>query len=190
MSRFDYAEPTPCAGSICGERSPRPDSLISPNKKVNNYCFLFWNCYTLINDGGEAAGDDSSPAEESGVDLAYCPYCGKPIKVRGQACCPHCSADIIDIWKLLDSNLQPPSPVRPAPGSPRRLDWVGPALILLLGLLLFALSLYLALPWLIELVTRLKPHSSAGWTALVISLSPGADGMIWGVGGLRAFFHC
>jgi len=124
------------------------------------------------------------------VDLAYCPYCGKPIKVRGQTCCPHCSADIIDIWKLLDSNLQPPSPVRPAPGCPRRLDWVGPALILLLGLLLFALSIYLALPWLIERMARAQPHSSAGWTAIVFLVSPGASGMIWGVGGVRGFFTC
>lgn len=84
------------------------------------------------------------------MDKAYCPYCGELITVRGQSCCPHCSADIIDIWKLLNSNLQAPSLVRPAPSQPRRFDWIGPAFIITLGLALFALAAYLALPWLAD----------------------------------------
>jgi len=107
------------------------------------------------------------------VDKAYCPYCGYEILVRGQSCCPHCAADIIDIWKLLNSNLQPPSPVRPAPSKPRPFDWIGPAFIITLGLVLFALAAYLALPW---LASKFLPGSTPGRAGEFIP--PGSAGSI------------
>lgn len=88
---------------------------------------------------------------------AYCPYCGKEITVRGQAHCPHCGADIIYIWKLLNSHLQPPPLVRPALSKPQPFDWIAPMLIIILGLVIFALSLYLLLPWLMSLVSGFNP---------------------------------
>ncbi len=46
---------------------------------------------------------------------AYCPYCGVEIATRGQSQCDRCGGNIIDIWKLLNSELPAETPRRILP---------------------------------------------------------------------------
>lgn len=54
---------------------------------------------------------------------AYCPYCGVEIATRGQPLCDRCGENIIDIWKLLNSELPAETPRRVLP-PPSPFVWI------------------------------------------------------------------
>lgn len=54
---------------------------------------------------------------------AYCPYCGVEIATRGQPLCDRCGENIIDIWKLLNSELPAETPRRILP-PPSPFVWI------------------------------------------------------------------
>lgn len=82
---------------------------------------------------------------------AYCPYCGVPIPSRGLSHCPHCEENIIDIWKLLNSELPVEAPRRILPPPPP-LVWISRLFLAGLLFLLIVMVGYLLFSWLLTVV--------------------------------------